>query len=98
MKELFRINTNLFSLVWERTSKCDPPILAQRTQVEGRLKLSPRCDSLAFEGDNWRDVPKQLNDDPTVDAKPPKDEAAKRRSEMKDTFGRELPPLPKKPR
>lgn len=70
MKELFRINTNLFSLVWERTAKYDPPILAQRTQVEGRLKLSPRCDSLSFEGDNWRDVPKQLNDDPKVEIGP----------------------------
>lgn len=39
-----------------------------------------------------------MNDVPMIDAKPPKDEAAKRRSEMKDTFGRELPPLPNKPR
>ncbi len=71
MKELFRINTNPFSLVWERTAKHDPPILAQRTQVQGRLKLSPRCDSIAFEGDNWRDVSKPLNNDPTIEIGPP---------------------------
>ncbi len=70
MKELFRITTSLFSLVWERTAKCDPPILGQRAQVDGRLKLTPRCESLVFEGDNWRDVPKPLSDDPTVEIGP----------------------------
>lgn len=71
MKELFRINTNLFSLVWERTSQQDPPILSQRTLVDGILKLSPRCDSLRFEGDNWRDLPTKLNDDPAIEIGPP---------------------------
>lgn len=71
MKELFRINTNLFSLVWERTAKHDPPILAQRTQVEGRLKLTPRSEWIAFEGDNWRDVAKPLDSDPTLEIGPP---------------------------
>lgn len=71
MKELFRINTNLFSLIWERTAKHDPPVLTQRSAVEGRLKLSPRSDSLTFNGDNWRDVVKPLESDPTIEIGPP---------------------------
>jgi len=71
MKELFRINTNLFSLVWERVAKNDPPVLAQRSEVRGRLVLTPRSSSLVFEGDNWRsDVPKGVSNDPTVEVGP----------------------------
>lgn len=71
MKELFRINTSLFSLVWERVAKNDPPVLAQRTEVRGRLVLTPRSNSLVFQGDNWRsDVPKGISTDPTVEVGP----------------------------
>ena len=71
MKELFRINTSLFSLVWERVAKNDPPVLAQRTEVRGRLVLTPRSNSLVFKDDNWRsDVPKGISTDPTVEVGP----------------------------
>lgn len=71
MKELFRINTNLFSLVWERVAKHDPPVLAQRSVVSGTLKLTPRSDAVKFTGDNWRsDVRKQLDSDPAVEVGP----------------------------
>ncbi len=72
MKELFRIKTNLFSLVWERRAKQDPPILAERTSVTGRLILSKRSPQLQFLESNWRSgVPARLESDPSLEIGPP---------------------------
>lgn len=71
MKELFCIETNLFTLIWERTAPRDPAVLAQRTNVTGRLVLQKRSPQLQFlEGTRRADVPKNLECEPSLEIGP----------------------------
>jgi predicted component of viral defense system (DUF524 family) len=69
MKDLFRISTDRVLLNWQSFSSDPPAILAAKTAVFGRLKVTPRSaerNSLEI----WRAEPQQVRDLPVVDIGP----------------------------
>ena len=72
MKQLFRIETNRFTLDWHRVSDRDQAVLAQTLPVMGRLKLVPQSNGLELRDSTMRlGVPDSLAVDTEDSTGPP---------------------------
>lgn len=71
MKELFRIQTNMFVLAWEQVGTREPSFVGGDGPNHGCLRIKPRNRHLLFEEGNFRsDVQSSIAADPTVEFGP----------------------------
>lgn len=69
MKDLFRISTDRVLLSWQNVSSSQPAVLAAKTPVFGRLKVTPRSAEIRSL-ETWRAEPYQVRGLPGVDIGP----------------------------